>query len=132
MRSPSKCRPLGASDCKVRKGCAWVKAHNGRNGVAISSMCRGVRVSKKSPKRSPKPRGRPRKSPAVRRSRCNSKRRSECKESAASCRWVSGYVNSKTNKKVASMCRRRRRRVSAKSASPRKASPHFLRTVRSM
>ena len=125
-KSPSRCRAiLRKSPCRKAVGCAWVKKHAGRNGKKIPSMCRGVRVSKKSPKRV---------------SACHSKLASECKESR-SCTWAKGY-DRKDGKHVAGACRRRKglsnkkpgsKKVSgAASARGRSASPRFLRTVRSM
>jgi hypothetical protein len=58
----------------------------------IPSMCRGVRVSKKSPKRSP--------------SRCSKKRKPACVESL-SCNWVKGYKNAVSGKRVSGLCRRK-------------------------
>ena len=114
-KSPSRCRPLKQRACGKAVCCSWVLEHK-RGKKMIPSMCRGVRVSKKSPKRV---------------SACHSKKVRKCKKSP-SCTWVESY-NRKDGKHIASACRRRKR-VAKKAASARgrSASPKFLRTVRSM
>ncbi len=115
-KSPSRCRAiLKKKGCKKSPGCAWIKKHEGRGGKMIPSMCRGVRVSKKSPKRA---------------SACNDKLMKACKKSP-SCTWAKGY-DRKDGKHVDGGCRRRKRRAGAKSARGRSASPKFLRVLRSM
>ena len=97
-KSPSKCRALKARACGKAVGCAWVKEHKGRNDKMIPSMCRGVRVSKKSPKKAKSPKRSP--------SRCSKKRKAECVDSP-SCNWVKGYKNAVSGKRVSGLCRRK-------------------------
>ena len=96
-KSPSRCRVLNMDSCRETAGCAWIMEHKGRNGAMIPSMCRGVRVSKKSPKKSKSPKRSP--------SRCSKKRKAECVESR-SCNWVKGYKNA-AGKRVSGLCRRK-------------------------
>ena len=119
-RSPSRCRSiLKKSPCKKAVGCAWVKKHAGRGGKMIPSMCRGVRVAKKSPKRV---------------SACASKKMRKCVKSPF-CTWAKAY-DRKDGKHVDGSCRRRKRskRSKRRAKSARTPSPNMAayRTSRTM